>query len=311
MHSMNHSKNIGTVRKIKEDELDLWIAFPKTLDDKDISERVEKDKKWIKRDKVPIDNFFVYEKENQFFGKICLSGPENDWHYLTTPTIKDCDDIKMIANNLYHFAITESKQYKNKYIETFLRDSNKHFEILQEAIQEVGFIETHQFYVFTKNLSKQIDQEKNKIIKFVSSKVFGLNKIKKLYVQSREQSLLYLGHPCPPEVDTDWITNTNEDFIVALKDEEPIGFSGIYIYNYRGDDVGGLEYICVLPQFRGNGYGKIIHRKSLNALRKKGVTEYRGATNIENYPMIDIFKSNGCIQEKKLGFAYMYKFSDK
>jgi len=305
---MNHSNNIGIVRKIKEDEFDLWLAFPQSLDDKEIFKRVDRDKKWIKKDKVPIDHFFVFEKDKQFFGKICLSGFENRWNYLATPIIKDCDDVKMIAKDLYQLAVKEWKQYKLSYLETYLSKDDKHFEILKESIQEVGFIEIQQFYEFQKYLKNQIYQEKDEILEFVKGNVFGLPKIKKLYEQSRKQSLLYTGHPNPPDVDDEFeiiVRITNIDFIVALKDKEPIGFSSIGL---RGCDTGGIGYICVLPQFRGNGYGKIIHRESLNALSKKGAKEYRGSTNIENYPMINIFKSNGCKKENER-FAYRYEFS--
>ena len=80
---MEQDKIAGIARKIKENELDLWIACPKKEGDEGFDEWVEKKKKWFKHFDIPLENLFVFEKDGQFLGKICLFIEEKDWNFCT------------------------------------------------------------------------------------------------------------------------------------------------------------------------------------------------------------------------------------
>ncbi len=57
---------------------------------------------------------------------------------------------------------------------------------------------------------------------------------------------------------------------------------------------GTLFYVAVVPEFRGRGYGKILHGVGLTQLATQGVEKYVGATDMRNAPMLRIFQANGC-----------------
>lgn len=57
---------------------------------------------------------------------------------------------------------------------------------------------------------------------------------------------------------------------------------------------GSIFYLGILSQFRGRGYSKILHAKSLEILSKQGVVEYVGSADVLNKPMISAFLANGC-----------------
>ena len=57
---------------------------------------------------------------------------------------------------------------------------------------------------------------------------------------------------------------------------------------------GTVFHIGLLPEERNKGYGRILHAKSLDMLKKQGVLKYIGSTNIYNKPMIRVFELNGC-----------------
>jgi ribosomal protein S18 acetylase RimI-like enzyme len=55
-----------------------------------------------------------------------------------------------------------------------------------------------------------------------------------------------------------------------------------------------LSYMGVLPEFRGRGYGREVHRHGLRTLRAMGGLTYHGGTARDNVPMRRLFESSGC-----------------
>jgi RimJ/RimL family protein N-acetyltransferase len=82
---------------------------------------------------------------------------------------------------------------------------------------------------------------------------------------------------------------------IAYLNNIPVGVILPQIFSYSIDE-GTLFYLGIIPEFRGKGFGKIIHSIGLEFLKTKNVLKYKGSTDIENKPMINIFKMNNCIQ---------------
>lgn len=57
---------------------------------------------------------------------------------------------------------------------------------------------------------------------------------------------------------------------------------------------GTLFYVAVVPERRGEGLGRALHRFGLSELAKRGAKAYVGSTDATNEPMIAIFTANGC-----------------
>lgn len=75
----------------------------------------------------------------------------------------------------------------------------------------------------------------------------------------------------------------------------PIGVILPQIFAHTSDE-GTLFYLGIIPEFRGKGFGKIIHSIGLDFLRSKNILKYKGSTDIENKSMISIFRKNDCLQ---------------
>ncbi len=56
-----------------------------------------------------------------------------------------------------------------------------------------------------------------------------------------------------------------------------------------------LTYMGILPEFRGRGYGRQVHRRGLRTLRAMGGLTYHGGTARNNVPMRRLFESSGCV----------------
>jgi ribosomal protein S18 acetylase RimI-like enzyme len=84
-----------------------------------------------------------------------------------------------------------------------------------------------------------------------------------------------------------------DTWVVAYRGDMPVGI----IFAQRYDDKmeeGSLFFIGVLPPFRGQGLGKVLHAKGLEMLASIGVKEYVGSTDVQNEAMIRTFAANGC-----------------
>jgi len=67
-----------------------------------------------------------------------------------------------------------------------------------------------------------------------------------------------------------------------------------------------LTYMGILPEFRGQGYGRQVHRHGLRTLRGMGGLVYHGGTARDNVSMRRLFESSGCsvlrlLEEWRLG----------
>lgn len=80
---------------------------------------------------------------------------------------------------------------------------------------------------------------------------------------------------------------------IFRKSGEPIGLS-IPIIEQGTVDEGRLFYFGVVPEWRGKGYGTVLHRISLSVLKEIGASIYVGSTDEANRHMISIFERNGC-----------------
>jgi ribosomal protein S18 acetylase RimI-like enzyme len=84
-----------------------------------------------------------------------------------------------------------------------------------------------------------------------------------------------------------------ETWVIAYRDEKPVGV----IFAQRYDDKmeeGSLFFVGVMPEYRGQGQGKVLHAKGLEMLASIGVKEYVGSTDVQNEAMIKTFAANGC-----------------
>jgi ribosomal protein S18 acetylase RimI-like enzyme len=296
----------GFSRKIKDDELDLWLACPKEQGEENYDKWVENEKKWLTYDEIPLNNLFIYEQDGKFPGKLCLFVEEKNFIVFPAPAIRVCSDIKTIAVSLFKFAIEEGKRRDKKYIHSYLDDKNNHYEILKEAFVEAGFCDNEHKILFGRKLDKDLKPLGDEKLEFITGRYFKEGYIKDLFKRSYLGSLDHAGCQFLPDLDDDFWTIkgiSNDDFLIAYLGKEPVGFSSLF---QIGENKGSLGYICVLPEFRGRGYGDIIFAESLNRFRQKGFNEYLGSTNVKNFPMIEIFKRNGCVQ-KYYRIEYIYK----
>lgn len=82
-------------------------------------------------------------------------------------------------------------------------------------------------------------------------------------------------------------------WLLAMLKGETVGLLLPQRYPHKPER-GTVFYLGVLPKFRGLGYARLLHSKSLEILARLGVNEYVGSADVLNIPMIKIFEINGC-----------------
>ena len=55
-----------------------------------------------------------------------------------------------------------------------------------------------------------------------------------------------------------------------------------------------ISYMGLIPEARGQGFGKWIHRRGFTMLKEQGGDLYHGGTNSQNEAMIRLFENHGC-----------------
>ena len=73
---------------------------------------------------------------------------------------------------------------------------------------------------------------------------------------------------------------------------QTVGLVCLWVSNEQS--CGGIEFIGVLPEFRGQGLGRGIHSLVLQKLAQLGCLHYRDATDVLNLPMQRVFFWHGC-----------------
>jgi RimJ/RimL family protein N-acetyltransferase len=84
-----------------------------------------------------------------------------------------------------------------------------------------------------------------------------------------------------------------ENWKIVLLNNKPIGIIMPHIFP-ENPELGTILNIGLIPNVRGKGYGRIIHAKGLELLKKMGAKKYMGSTDMNNHAMLRVFKSNGC-----------------
>ncbi len=96
----------------------------------------------------------------------------------------------------------------------------------------------------------------------------------------------------------------NVKFYIAYVNNEIVGITGIY--NYKADE-GWLAWFGILSEYRGNGYGKELLKKTIDIAIDSGYKTFRLYTDrVGNADAIKLYIKMGFIGEKYLAEKLSY-----
>lgn len=66
---------------------------------------------------------------------------------------------------------------------------------------------------------------------------------------------------------------------IAELDRTPVGVVNAFIDKYRTERVGSLRVLCVVPEFRRKGIGRLLLKTAIESLKERGMEVVQGWTN--------------------------------
>lgn len=169
--------------------------------------------------------------------------------------------------------------------------------IYEDWLLEQGFLKISTIVEYTRALDESFTEEPEIATESLEAGGMADSDFAELYERCRsgsanknklftiEQVMESLENELGPE----WRTHC----YIFRKSDEPIGLS-IPIIEQGTADEGRLFYFGIVPEWRGNGYGTVLHRITLSVLKGIGAVTYVGSTDEANRHMIRIFEQNGC-----------------
>lgn len=84
-----------------------------------------------------------------------------------------------------------------------------------------------------------------------------------------------------------------DGFFIAEWNGETAGMVDAYVDKFREDEKGFIQWLSVLPKFRGKGIAKRLVEKALESLRQRGVKTAESAVQTDREACMHIFESLG------------------
>ncbi|MFA5576499.1 MAG: GNAT family N-acetyltransferase [Tissierellaceae bacterium] len=103
----------------------------------------------------------------------------------------------------------------------------------------------------------------------------------------------------------DWVRTRSSEFpqgfVMVWEDETPIGQIELTIREYMGKTIGYINLYYLIPEKRGLGLGKELHKYALHFFKGYGVGEYHLRVSPTNRHALPFYYKNGI---QRIGFEY-------
>lgn len=171
-------------------------------------------------------------------------------------------------------------------------------EIFRSILTEIGLKKISERVEYQCDISLLPDDSGSSLQwKTASELCWDTKKIVQFAVDIRKEALDVEPDEKPEDFIQDWLQH--EEFTSGL-DCISVGF-----FNYKpctlvvaqiNKDTGWsrLSYMGIIPEFRGKGLGKWVHRRGFKMMKDQGGKLYHGGTHGKNWAMRKLFESHGC-----------------
>lgn len=87
--------------------------------------------------------------------------------------------------------------------------------------------------------------------------------------------------------------------LVIEKDNIPVGQMGLGITNHEGIEIGYIDLLYLIPDYRGKGLGKVLIRYSDKFFRAMNISEYHLRVSSNNKIAINLYSLSGMVKIKE------------
>ncbi len=309
------------IRNLPPENLRLWyqVSYPEEIpskrrkrkNEREIQEKVSQLKEKFQTGLERPDDFFLAFKDGKVAGKIYRyremqmnNGSIEEtglWllqAFVLRPDIKE----EKIAGEIFTSFVKHIKNLSGCQELKIMLNHSMEFD-LNQYLPEMNFYLQSQKQYFGKDLldldmkacEKDVSKLEYKTLSETGDRVFV-----KLYqkIQSSSLNSDSIEDSLEPEKAFQELKDPerfNPDlWVIAYKDNKPVGIVLPGIEKNRKPLRGFIQFIGVLPEYRGAGTGKILLKKGILEMAKLGAEEYMGSTETRNIPMMKVFSALGC-----------------
>lgn len=249
--------------------------------------------KFLKKDNLfslnPSDYFLAAFNNDEIVGVLQGKFINKELFTIKEITVNNDNTNKLFSDHLYNY-------FSKEKIE--INSNNK--QKFNYYLEESGFIISKQKIFVEKNLENYLFPYEN-IFTYKSLVQTGKDYFIQVMTEASTGDPFENMENRDPDEDfqelIDYAGNkyNPENWKIAFLENEIIGVILPQAFADRKNE-GSIFYLGVVPDFRGKGFGKILHSKALIDLKEIGIDHYKGSTDSRNKPMIKIFQENQCLQ---------------
>jgi len=252
----------------------------------------------------------VVEEDNRFVGGMELIIDDPEQVFLFNPIVKG-KDMPSVFEHLLHKGIEAAQSLDVQKIFSLIHESNDKFKIIQTVLSK---------FKFNLGLKKVLYQRKPKPLFVYKSDLYLVYKsLKEIGEEDFVKMLEKIYQPDIFESDPKkcffglkrGAVKTRrfypEDWEVAYIENQAVGITMPQLHDEKGK-YGSNFYVGVISGLRKKGIGKMLQRRAIERLIKRGVKLIMGSTHFENTPMIRIFES---LAYEFAEYQYFYCYKGK
>ena len=252
-----------------------------------------------------LQSHIVVEEDNRFIGGMELIIDDPELVFLFNPIVKG-KDTPSVFEYLLCKGIEAAQSLDVQKIFSLIHESNDKLETIQAVLSKLKF-----------NLGlKKVLYQRKPIPLFVYKSDLHLT-YKSLKEVGEENFVKMLGKIYQPDI---FESNPQEcfqglkgrsikigrfypeDWEVAYIETQAVGVTMPQLHDEKGE-CGSNFYVGVMPGLRRKGIGKMLQKRAIERLIKRGVKSILGSTSVQNTSMIKIFKS---LRYEFVEYQYFY-----
>lgn len=248
------------------------------------------DNSFVLYDESSLENFLMYGYKFYFNNTLCLRISVNKTLHdsIFSDVVGSISELKrFFSPDVMEVIISEEKICDNSFLSDLSRvglNFSVRKRVYKKNLSEDLMIDLPNFLKknYVNNLS---DESVTKVLSDVMR-----NKIERdSFLMPKEYYSYLFNGVGKDEAKSQWLLwSVDEDFV------------GISLFQYHvprknSKPKGSLCYFGVIENAQKKGLGVLLHKLAMSELRKNGIEEYFGSTDVNNYPMIKVFLKNGCI----------------
>ncbi|MCP5071048.1 MAG: GNAT family N-acetyltransferase [bacterium] len=274
----------GTVRPVREDEIEDWCACPRTPVEPGFHAWLEQERSWVVEHHSSPRNLFVCEARGELLGKYDVPTEAGGSWRLWAPSVRDFERGADAMRTLCEHIRDESRRRGVHDVEVILEGGHPHLDLARDGLAASGFVLAQERVLVRRVLDGALPPTLRPDL--------DIRDCSGLTQQALQDLCLAIGIDAgDPDIHA-LKAALNPGSLVLEEAGRRVGLA--LCASAPGEETLLLKHLGVVPRARGRGVGKALLLAVLGRARERGSRTYTGSTAKDNVAMRGTFASVGC-----------------